>query len=164
MVAGLTYALYSFAARRVMHGGVPRGPAMGALFGLGGILLVPVLLATGASVLATPQALGVTAYMAIVPMFAGYLLFGAGLWRLRSSTATTLSLAEPLVAAILAVLVVHERLPMLGWVGVGLIGCCLLVVVVKTTPSRHVRSIAVRAGMREHAALAQSVERFTRNE
>jgi DME family drug/metabolite transporter len=59
--------------------------------------------------------------MALVPMFAGYVLFGWGLARVRASTATTLSLAETVVAAILAVLVVGERLPALAWVGAALV-------------------------------------------
>ena len=46
---------------------------------------------------------------------------------LASSTATTLTLAEPAVAAVLAVLVVGERLRLLGWLGIGGIGLLLLV-------------------------------------
>jgi DME family drug/metabolite transporter len=56
--------------------------------------------------------------MALVPMFVGYVLFGWGLARVRASTATGLSLMETVVAAVLAVVVVGERLPALGWLGV----------------------------------------------
>jgi DME family drug/metabolite transporter len=65
--------------------------------------------------------------MALVPMFTGYVLFGWGLARVPVSTATTLTLLEPAVAAVLAVLVVGERLPAAGWVGVGLVVVCLAV-------------------------------------
>ena len=40
---------------------------------------------------------------------------------LRSSTATTITLLEPFVATLLAVIIVGERLEPLGWVGLGLI-------------------------------------------
>jgi DME family drug/metabolite transporter len=40
---------------------------------------------------------------------------------LRSSTATTITLLEPLVATLLAVAVVGERLDLLGWLGLALI-------------------------------------------
>ncbi|MER5375661.1 EamA family transporter [Streptomyces sp. NPDC002553] len=139
LLAGSTYALYSWAAHRLISGGVTSGAAMGAVFGLGGLLLLPVLLATGAPLLDSPQAASVGLYMALVPMFGGYVLFGWGLAHVPASTATTLSLLEPAVAAVLAVLVVGERLPSLGWLGVTLVVACLAVL---TAPSRTARTPA----------------------
>ncbi|MEU0839662.1 EamA family transporter [Streptomyces sp. NPDC005962] len=132
LVAGVTYAGYSWAAHRLISGGVTSGAAMGAIFGLGGLLLVPVLLATGAPLLSSWSNAAVGAYMALVPMFIGYVLFGWGLTHVPASTATTLSLLEPAVAAVLAVLVVGERLPPLGWFGIALVVGCLAVL---TTPT-----------------------------
>lgn len=121
LVAGVTYALYSWVAARLMAGGVPSRAAMGAVFGAGGALLLPVLAATGAPLLASWGNAAVGAYLALVPMFAGYVLFGWGLAGVAASTATTLTLLEPAVAAVLAVLVVGERLPAAGWAGVALV-------------------------------------------
>lgn len=117
LVAGTTYALYSWAAHRVIDGGVSSRAAMGTIFGVGGVLLMPVLFITGGPLLASWTNFTVGAYMALVPMFAGYVLFGWGLARIRASTATGLSLIETVVAAVLAVLVVGERLPLPGWAG-----------------------------------------------
>ncbi|MGR6968246.1 DMT family transporter [Streptomyces cynarae] len=136
LVAGLTYALYSWAAHRLISRGVTSGAAMGTVFGLGGLLLMPVLLATGAPLLASWSNTAVGAYMAVVPMFLGYFLFGWGLAHVPASTATTLSLLEPAVAAVLAVLVVGERLPLVGWAGIALVVGCLAVL---TTPTRTTR-------------------------
>lgn len=133
LVAGTTYALYSWAAHRLIRGGMSSRAAMGAVFGLGGLLLVPVLLATGAPLVGSWSNAAVGAYMALGPMFAGYLLFGWGLARVPASTATTLSLLEPAVAAVLAVLVVGERLPAAGWLGIALVVACLAVL---TAPRR----------------------------
>lgn len=134
LLAGLTYAIYSWAAHRLINTGVPSRAVMGAVFGIGGLLLMPVLAATGAPLLASWQNLAVGAYMALVPMFAGYVLFGWGLARVRASTATTLSLSETVVAAVLAVLVVGERLPALGWAGAAMIAGSLLIL---TLPARR---------------------------
>src|ERR1019366_8451684 len=41
LLAGFTYALYSWGAAQVMRAGPPSRPVMGAVFGLGGILLLP---------------------------------------------------------------------------------------------------------------------------
>ncbi len=126
LLAGLTYALYSWAARHLMQRGIPSRTAMGATFGFGGIMLMPVLFATGAPLLASWNNAAVGIYMALVPMFIGYLCYGYGLARIPASMATTITLLEPAVAAVLAVVIVGERLPALGWVGIGLIVACLL--------------------------------------
>jgi DME family drug/metabolite transporter len=76
--------------------------------------------------------------MALVPMLAGYVLFGWGLAHVPASTATTLSLLEPAVAAVLAVLVVGELLPAAGWMGIALVIACLAVLTAPT-PTRHTR-------------------------
>lgn len=121
LVAGLSYAVYADASHRMIALGHGSSATMGALFGLGAACLLPVLALTGAPLLASAESVGIAAYLAIGPMFVAYLLFGAGLRSVRSSTATTLTLVEPLVATILAVLVVGERLHPAGWVGLVLV-------------------------------------------
>ena len=108
---------------------------MGGVFGLGGLLLLPVLLITGAPILDSPQNLTAAAYLALVPMCLGYLLFGRGLATVSASSATTLSLLEPAVAALIAVALLHEHLPIGGWVGIGLLFLSLVITAAKH-PSR----------------------------
>jgi DME family drug/metabolite transporter len=126
--------------RRGLH---PRA-AMGAVFGLGGVLLLPVLLLTGAPIVASGRAFAAVAYLAVVPMFGGYVLFGRGLAAVPASTATTLSLLEPAVAAGIAVLVLHERLSPLGWAGMGVL---LAGLVVLTAPARRARAVRSPVGV-----------------
>jgi DME family drug/metabolite transporter len=82
---------------------------------------IAVLALTGAPIIASGSNLAVTAYLAIVPMFLGYVLFGCGLATVAASTATTVSLLEPAVAALIAVIVLGEHLPPIGWLGLGLL-------------------------------------------
>ena len=140
LLAGATYALYSWAAHRLAGQGVTSRAAMGAVFGLGGVLLMPVLVLTGAPLLESPRSLVVGAYMAAVPMFAGYLLFGWGLARVGASTATGISLLETVVAAALAVLVVGERLPALAWLGAAVVLVSLFILT--PWPERNPRTLA----------------------
>ena len=98
MLAGLSYALYTYASSRAIRTGHSGRGVMGGMFGLGAIVLLPVLLATGAPLLQSPQTIGIAAYLAIGPMFVAYLLFGFGLRGIRSSVATTVTLIEPVVA------------------------------------------------------------------
>ena len=121
VAAGLAYALYTYASSRAIGTGQPSRAVMGGMFGLGAIALVPVLLVFGVPLLQSTTTVGIAAYLALGPMFVAYLLFGVGMRTLRSSTATTITLLEPVVATILAVLVVGERLELLGWAGLILI-------------------------------------------
>lgn len=129
LVAGATYAVYSWAAHRLMGVGAGRAASMGAVFGTGGVLLLPVLLLTGAPFVTSPSDAAVALYTALVPMFLGYLLFGVGLAAVRPSTATTITLLEPAVATVLAVLVVGERLAPAGWAGLAFLGIALVLLV-----------------------------------
>ena len=128
LIGGFTYALYSWSARRMMLQGTRSAVAMGATFGLGGLLLMPVLAVSGGVFLASWTNAAVGLYMAAVPMFLGYIAFGYGLARVEASTATVITLFEPVVAAVLAVVIVDERLPPQGWVGVALVIGCLAII------------------------------------
>src|SRR5690625_7271189 len=56
LVAGSSYAIYSWVVQRLMADGIGRPAAMGSVFGLGGVLLMPVLVRTGEALLARPYA------------------------------------------------------------------------------------------------------------
>ncbi len=127
LVGGLTYALYAWAAHRLMCKGISSKAAMGSIFGAGGLLLMPVLLLTGGALLASWNNALVGAYMAVIPMFTGYVLFGYALARISVSTATTITLTEPVIAALLAVVIVGENLSLLGWLGALLVISCLVI-------------------------------------
>ncbi|MEO8096009.1 MAG: EamA family transporter [Pseudolysinimonas sp.] len=132
LLAGLAYALYTYASSRAIRASDGRHPSrgvMGAMFGAGAVLLLPVLIATGAPLLQSVNSIGIASYLALGPMFVAYLLFGIGLRGIRSSTVTTITLLEPVVATILAVTVVGERLAPVGWIGFALVLTGLTVLV-----------------------------------
>lgn len=142
LLAGSTYAVYSWAVHSLISAGIPSRAAMGTVFGLGGLLLMPVLAATGRPFLESWTNFTVGAYMALVPMFAGYVLFGWGLVRIQASTATSISLLETVVAAVLAVLVVGERLPAAGWLGATIVLGSLFFLVPRPEDKALAQSIA----------------------
>jgi drug/metabolite transporter, DME family len=121
LLAGLAYALYTYASSRAIRTGHPSRGVMGGMFGLGALPLLVLLAVLGAPLLQSWTSVGLTGYLALGPMFAAYLLFGIGLRSVRSSAATTITLLEPVVATVLAVLVVGERLSVVGWVGFALV-------------------------------------------
>ncbi|MEI2296617.1 DMT family transporter [Ensifer sp. MJa1] len=137
LVSGLLYALYSWVARRLMQAGIPPRAAMGSIFGVGGMALLPVLAMTGAPLLTSWTNVAVGIYMALVPVLVAYVLFAYGLARVSATMATTLSLLEPVIAAALAVAIVGERLPAEGWVGMGLIVGSLFILTVPSGRRRR---------------------------
>jgi DME family drug/metabolite transporter len=126
LVAGLGYAVYAFAARKAMAAGAASDAAMGGMFLGCSFALVPIFAATGLPLLETGTGVGVAAYLAIFPLFLGYAMFAKGLALVSASFALTVTLAEPGIAALLAVLVVGEHISVPGWLGVAVIAAGIL--------------------------------------
>ncbi len=126
LLAGISYATYSWSAKQMIEQGIHSKSAMAGMFGLAALLLLPSLLLTGDKLFATVTNTGVALYMALVPMFLGYLCFGYGLRYIEASKATLITLLEPVVAMLLAVLVLGERFVAVGWLGMIMILLCLL--------------------------------------
>ena len=100
---------------------------------LGGLLLSPLVLIHPSHLIEAPT-VALIGWMAVIATALAYVLFARGLSRTTASTACTLSLAEPLAAAILGVLVLHERLTANATAGsiVLLIGLAVVAM-----PTRH---------------------------
>jgi DME family drug/metabolite transporter len=126
-VAGLTYASYSWAARHLIESGVDSQSSMSGMFGCAALLLLPSLWFTGENLFSSSTNTLISLYMAIVPMYFGYLLFAFGLKLIDASKATLITLIEPLFATVLAVLVIGEKFNLIGWVGMGLVSLCLFI-------------------------------------
>lgn len=140
LLAGVAYGFFTYASGRAIGTGRPSRGVMGAMFGCGALLLVPVLLATGSPLLISAESAGIAAYLALGPMFLAYLLIGVALTRLRSSTVTTVALLEPVAATVLAVVVVGEQLEPLAWLGVGFILGGIVALVTARPPAIHTRA------------------------
>ena len=126
LVAGCAYAGYSIAASDIIARGTGSRATVGALFGLAALVLIPILLITGSTLIASTRGILVAGYLGLIPMTLGYILFGHGLRTLAASHATALSLLEPAVAAVLADLIAHQHLSQLGWLGIGLVVASVL--------------------------------------
>ena len=119
--AGFGYAVYAEAAKRAIEAGLdPRG-AMAGVFVLAAVLAFPVLAIEPIGWLLTSRGAALGVHLGFVTLAVGYTLYGWGLERLPVPTVVTLTLAEPMTASLLGVVVLGERLGELGWVGVALI-------------------------------------------
>jgi drug/metabolite transporter, DME family len=133
LLAGVAYALYSVAGSRVIAAGASFRGSMGAVFGAGALPLLVVLALTGGPLVSNPDNLARGAYLALGPLVLAYLLFGYALTRASASLVTLVTLLEPVFATILAVIILGETLPAIGWVGIVLL---VVGVLVATMPRR----------------------------
>jgi DME family drug/metabolite transporter len=121
LAAGTTYAVYTVASRQLMLRGESSATVMGSAFGLGGFLLVPVLATQPLAWLSQPSGIALAAHLGVLTTGLAYALFGRGLAVLPAGPVTTLVLAEPVVATLLGVTLLDERLPPVGLAGAGLV-------------------------------------------
>jgi len=131
LVAGLCFAVYAVAAARLISRGNSERVVMGALLGGAAELLTPVLAASSPGWLVSPRGLAVGLYLGLITVV-GYLLVGWGFRTVAAPVAVTLGLAEPLVAALLGLLVLDERLTATATAGLILVGLALAVLAVPT--------------------------------
>lgn len=130
LAAGGCYALYAFFTARILARGVTSDLAAAAIFGLGALMLLPVLLTTDLTWMLQARGVLVALQLGLVATAAAYILFTRGLRLTPLSNAVTLTLGEPIVASLLGVIVVGERLAAAGWLGVGMVFAALLMLTI----------------------------------
>ena len=120
LLAAIGYALYTVFGKRVI-GQCGADAFIGGAFALGAALLSPVVVAALLSGhlgwLTTGRGVAMVAWLGIAPTAVAYVLFGRGLQVLAPATVSTLTLAEPVVAAVLGVVVLDEHLTLAGVCG-----------------------------------------------
>jgi drug/metabolite transporter, DME family len=121
LVSGAGYAGYTVASKRMLAAGEAPEAVMAAVFGTGAVLLLPVLAIVPAGELATPGGIALAIYLGAVPTALAYLLFARGLERIGAGETATLTLAEPLTAAALGVILLGERPDLAAGAGAALV-------------------------------------------
>lgn len=118
--AGLSFAVYIVTSRRVV---VEMNPISGTaqVFVTAAVLSLPLLLWADSSWIATQHGLVMAAHLGLVATALAYVLFSLGAQVTRSPSAATASLAEPLTATMLGVLLLGEQPGIVGWSGLFLI-------------------------------------------
>lgn len=114
--AGAAYAAYTVSSKQLLERYRPEG-LTAVVFALAALLLSPALAVKERAWLGEPRGIAVVLHLGLVATATAYLLFVRGLARLPAPAATTLSLSEPVTAAILGMAVLGERLTPLGWAG-----------------------------------------------
>jgi DME family drug/metabolite transporter len=128
--AGASYATYSLMIKELVGKHAPN--AVMALVVCGGALLLsPLLVNCDLQWLLQPLSIGVVLHLGLLTMALSYWLFSRGLQTVPLATSVTLSLAEPMTAATLGILILGEQLNIRTFGGISLIFAGLLVLVLR---------------------------------
>jgi DME family drug/metabolite transporter len=136
LAAGLSYALFTLWSKALTDGHHP-DLAMTWVFALSAAMLLPLGLLAGVGPLLSGDGALMVLWLGVVTLAAAYLLFGRGIAVVAVATATTLSLAEPLTAATLGVVVLDEHLTGAALAGMALVFAGLAALAVSGPPSRR---------------------------
>ncbi len=120
LCAGFMFALYTNVSKQLMKKEETL-PAVAMTFTICALFLLPFAARDGLGWIYEGNNLWAMLFMALAATSLAYLLFLGGLQKISSSAAVTLSLAEPLTAALLGVFLVGEYLSATSWIGVGLL-------------------------------------------
>lgn len=132
--AGVSYAGYTVAARALLVRGASGLSVMALFFALAALVLAPTLLGADLAWLTTRSGLLMALWLGLAATGLSYLLFQHGLARLSAGTVSTLSLAEPVTAALLGVLVLREHLSGPTAVGILVVVLSLAVLAARRRP------------------------------
>ncbi len=144
VAAGALFALYTAAAKRLGETGVPVYAGTGVSMLVGGVLLAPAM-ASQVGGLAESRVLVVVLWLGLVTTAAAYALYGLGLRTVPTNVAGTLSLGEPLAAALLSTGLLGEHLSPGEWVACATILAGLLITSRSSAPAEP--SLVLAIGM-----------------
>ncbi|MFZ5944692.1 MAG: EamA family transporter [Bacillota bacterium] len=126
LCAGFSYASYALLSKQILEHHPPEA-VIAVIFCIGSIILSPLLFTQKLNWLISSRGLAVALYLGIVTAAAAYVLFSKGLAKIPAANAVTLSLAEPLTAAILGITFLGETLSFSALGGIALLFSGLLI-------------------------------------
>lgn len=124
--AGASFAIFANAQRRLMDAGWNPFTVAGAMGAGSAIVAAMALPFVDVSWVASTTGALLALWLGLATVAVAYTLFTWGLERLTAATAATLTLAEPLTASLLGILVLGERLSVVAIIGLAVLAAGLL--------------------------------------
>lgn len=118
--AGLLYACYTVSIKGLLKN-CGSDIAVALVFCLSALMLMPCLFFYDFNWLISFNGIIIAAHLGVITIAISYILFVRGLKDVEVGTAATLSLAEPLTASLLGILLLHEKLMVVDYMGMSLL-------------------------------------------
>ena len=125
--AGLGWAVYAMVGQQRIRAGLDSTSCMAAMFTGGAVLSTPLLAIGNTDWIITRNGIALWLYLGVVTIGIVYSCLGWGLRELPAPTVVTLTLAEPMTAAVLATLVLHQAIGAAGWIGIAVVMIALVI-------------------------------------
>lgn len=137
--AGAAYVLFTIFSKELVGKQRPEA-VMGVVFVLGALMLAPLFWMLDFTWVAEPQGTLVALHLGIITTALAYALFAQGLLSTPVATAATLTLGEPLTAALLGLTLLREPIDLPTGIGVALLLAGLMILTVRPRrPALHDR-------------------------
>lgn len=137
--AGISFASFTMSNSRLVQSHEPIA-SVAMIFCLSALILSPFVFINDMTWLGETNGFLVALHIGLLATTLAYFLFSSGLRYVKSSTAVTLSLGEPLTASLLGVFLVGETLDSLSWVGLIMLLAGIVILVLQ---SRRTKKQAV---------------------
>lgn len=137
LIAGLIFAFYTLSSKSILAK-EEAIPSVAMTFSVSAVFLLPFLFIYDLSWLDDAGNVGIIFYLGLATTSVAYVFYSRGLNKIPSSSALTLSLAEPTTAAILGVLIVGETLSGMSWIGILLLLGSIVVLTVGSKSRKKV--------------------------
>lgn len=124
--AGASYSLFAVASKSALTSGVGIPEAMTKIILLASLLGLPFIFVGDFAPFVSLHGVEMLLWLGLVPTALAYLAYAFGLKSVQAGTASTLILAEPATATLLAALILHESLNLRSIYGIAIIACGLI--------------------------------------
>jgi DME family drug/metabolite transporter len=125
--AGLAWAIYAMIGQERITAGLDSTCCMAAMFLGGAILSMPLLAVGNTHWMTTKNGIALSLYLGVITVGVVYTCLGWGLRKIPAPTVVTLTLAEPMTAAVLSTVILHQSIGITGWVGVAIVLTALVI-------------------------------------
>jgi len=126
--AGGSYAAYTLLFKGLLEKHSPNA-VMAVVVSIAAVMLSPLLVYCDINWLLQPRSIAVVLHLGLATMALSYWFFSRGLQTVPVASAVTLTLAEPMTASLLGLLVLNEQMNAQAFTGMGMIFCGLLALV-----------------------------------
>ena len=135
LIAGFSYTFFTWVTRRLV-GKLPVEAVLSVSFLIGSLFLIPVVINQPLGWISSSRGIQVVLYLGLISAGVAYLLYGHGLRSVHVSTVGTLTLAEPLTAAVLGIFFLGEELKFATGLGIAFIFSAQLLIVLQKSRAR----------------------------
>ena len=119
--SGFGWASFTTLSKHQIGRGLAATMSLGCMFTAAAVMTGPLMLFQPMAWLLTGRGSLVAVYLGVATLAIAYTLYGRGLSFLTAPTVITLTLVEPVTAAVLAAAVLGERITAAGWAGVAVV-------------------------------------------